>query len=90
MNKKLYHNAMEERVEEEFDRNKDSLNCCQCERCRNDIIAFALNKLPTKYVVTPEGALYSKVDTVVHIQMHTDILSALTQGAEMVKRHPRH
>ena len=90
MNNKLYHNAMEELVEEEFDRSKDSLECCQCPRCRGDIIAYALNKLPTKYVVTTQGALYSKVDTVVHVQMQTDILSALTQGAEIVRKFPRH
>ena len=90
MSSKMYHNAMEELVEEEFDRSKKSLDCCQCDRCRNDIIAYALNKLPTKYVVTHEGALYSKVDTVVHVQLQTDIISALTQGAGIVKASPRH
>lgn len=81
---------MEELVEEEYERDKESLGCCQCERCRGDIIAYALNKLPTKYVVSVQGALYSKVDTVIHVQMATDILSALTQAAEIVKKFPRH
>ena len=90
MSNKLYFNAMEELVEEEYDRSIDKLDCCKCERCRNDTIAYALNLLPTKYVVTHQGALYSKVATVVHVQMQTDILSALTQGAEIVKKFPRH
>ena len=89
-NKKLYHNAMEDLVEQEYERNKSKLGCCPCNRCRNDIIAYALNKLPTKYVVSHEGELYSKVDTVVHVQLETDIFRLLAQGAKLIGEHPRH
>ena len=55
-----YKNIMENLVEDEFERAKGSLNCCTCEACRNDIIAYALNQLPPKYVATRKGEVYSR------------------------------
>ena len=33
----------------------------QCHICRMDIAAYALNHLPSKYVVTRKGEVYSKL-----------------------------
>ena len=45
-----YKNIMEDLVLEEFENAAQTLGCCTCEDCRNDIIAYALNQLPPKYV----------------------------------------
>ena len=57
---KLYQNVMESFVEEELDRMGDSLGCCLCEQCRNDVAAYALNHVPSRYVVTKSGGIISK------------------------------
>lgn len=62
---------------------------CQCEICKHDIVAIALNNLPPKYVVREEGELYSKVDTLDN-QYRIDVISALTKAVMTVKDHPRH
>ena len=66
-----------------------TLDVCTCERCRCDIMAIALNALPPKYVVTPRGHLFSKIDTL-RQQNDVDLISAITKGATIVSRMPRH
>lgn len=84
-----YKNMMEILVENKFDDIIDTFDCCQCKQCRDDIIAFSLNRLPPKYVVTREGEAYSKVYAL-GLQHDADIVSALTLGAKVVREHPRH
>ncbi len=82
-------NVMETLVELKLNEIIDKLDCCKCEQCRTDIVAYALNRLPPKYVATYEGSVYSKLDTL-SVQYETDMLTILMQGAEKVKAHPRH
>ena len=84
-----YENMMETIVEEELDVMAPELGCCTCEQCRNDMVAWALNQLPPKYVVTRAGGAISKADTM-RIQHLTDVRTALVQAAQMVKENPRH
>lgn len=86
---KMYVNMMETIVEEALDAMADSLDCCTCEQCRNDIAAYALNQLPSRYVVTKAGGAISKADTM-RIQHLTDVRTALVQAAQIVKEQPRH
>ena len=62
---------------------------CNCERCRYDIAALALNSLPTRYVATSSGETYSKIDSLDQ-QFHVDIVSAITQAIKTVKKTPHH
>lgn len=62
---------------------------CQCEICRYDIVAIALNNLPPKYVVREEGELYSRINTL-ETQYRIDIYAALTKALMIVKESPRH
>ena len=84
-----YKNVMELLVEEQFDKMAGSLDCCTCDACRNDIIAFALNQLPPKYVATDKGEVYSKTFSL-RSQHLADIMTAITKGANLVRKHPRH
>lgn len=84
-----YKNLMETLVEDKYGELKDSLSCCTCEECRNDIIAYALNQLPTKYVVSVQGSLYTKLN-MLGAQYSTDVVSAIVRGSELVSAHPRH
>ena len=86
---KKYENMMEPVVEEVLERMLPDLKCCTCELCQNDIIAWALNHLPPKYVAPRAGGVISKADTL-RIQHLTDVRTALVQAVNVVSEHPRH
>ena len=62
---------------------------CQCERCRNDIMALALNNLPAKYVVTEQGHIYTKA---VYDQIggKAQVIAAIASAIQKVHKNPRH
>ena len=62
---------------------------CTCERCKADVVAYALNHLPPKYVVTHTGNLYTKL-AAMHTQFDADVVTAATRGAKLVAKSPRH
>lgn len=80
---------MEDYVEQALDQVIDSLDCCKCERCREDIISYALNRLTPRYVSTERGKTFVKVNTM-SSQFEIDILAAIYEGVAVVKKHPRH
>ncbi len=84
-----YHNVMEEQVERVFDSMKADFDCCTCDVCRCDMIAFALNNVRPKYVVTPSGELIGRVDSV-SSQNSSDIVAALTKASMIISKNPRH
>lgn len=82
-------NIMELMVRFKYNDIKDILNVCQCEKCRLDMMSYALNRLPSKYVVSEKGEAYSKI-AASSVQFDSDILCALVEGARQVREHPRH
>ena len=62
---------------------------CTCPRCRADIMAIALNNLPTKYVVTPKGEKFAKLISL-QTQFDVDIVAEITKAIEIVKNNKRH
>ncbi len=82
-------NYMEDLVADMLPAVLNRLNVCQCERCRMDIMAYVLNKMPPKYVVTRKGHLYTKLSSFQQ-QFEVDIIAAITTGAAIVSAHPRH
>ena len=62
---------------------------CPCERCEADRLAYVLNAIPARYVVTHKGRLYAKVATLEQ-QYTTDIVAAVIKAAELVKANPSH
>lgn len=67
----------------------ERMKVCTCRTCMNDVLALALNSLPTKYVTTDAGKQYFQLD-VYKKQYETDILAALTKACVRVKASPRH
>lgn len=62
---------------------------CKCEKCKKDIMALALNNLPTKYVVTEKGEVYAKTDLLSQ-QFCTDIAIQVLNAIEKVSKNPNH
>ena len=82
-------NYMEDCVNDMLDSVLKEIHSCDCEKCKYDITAIALNSLPTKYVVTRRGTLYTKLEGLQQ-QFDVDIIAAITKAAVIVNRNPRH
>jgi len=62
---------------------------CKCSRCKLDIMAYALNHLPPKYVVTDRGHTYTRVAEMAQ-QFNADLVVAISKGVKHVAKNPRH
>lgn len=62
---------------------------CKCEKCRADMVAFALNKLKPRYAASERGETITKA-MALEFQSHLDVLTALTQAAEVIGKNPHH
>jgi len=82
-------NISEVLVKEKIGIVMDRMNVCRCESCVNDVLALALNTLPTKYVTTDSGKQYSQLE-IYKKQYETDVLAALTKACVRIKASPRH
>ena len=82
-------NFMEDCVERLIPKVTKNMGICNCERCTMDILAYALNNLPPKYIVTDKGHLFAKVNSM-DIQFDTDIMTTIYAGAQIVGANPRH
>ena len=86
----LLHNYMEDIVKQVLDDLLvDKKDICQCQRCKLDIIALALNRLPGKYVVTDKGRMYTKLKEQ-EIQFRTDVIRELIKAIALVGKKPLH
>lgn len=86
---KILHNLMEDVINKQLDNIIDSFNGCKCEQCRLDIASYALNRLPAKYVVTTQGELITRLDSL-DLQFEANVTTAITQGIILVGNNPRH
>jgi hypothetical protein len=80
------HNVMERLVLKYADDAVEKFNCCRCDRCRRDLVAYALNALPPKYVV----ANWRAVEEIEGEISRKEIFDALVKAAIKVRANPRH
>jgi competence protein ComFB len=58
----MIHNLVEEHVIAAYDALRSHFPAfCGCELCRGDVLVFALNRVPARYVATIEGQAVSEV-----------------------------
>lgn len=62
---------------------------CRCALCREDVMVYALNRLPPRYVATPAGEVLSEVHMDAD-QGRADITVALLEAFRVVSASPRH
>ncbi|MDR1246329.1 MAG: late competence development ComFB family protein [Clostridiales Family XIII bacterium] len=67
----------------------ERMDVCTCPVCTGNVLALALNSLPTKYVTTDEGKQYTQLE-VYKRQNELDVMAALTRACLRVKGSPRH
>lgn len=79
-------NIMEGLVLRHMEQVIEKFNLCRCDRCRCDMAAAALNRLPPKYMVanpTRMTKLENDADS-------KRVMDALVKAALLVRAHPRH
>ncbi|MDO9392334.1 MAG: late competence development ComFB family protein [bacterium] len=83
-------NYMERIVKEELARVMLSRpGICSCRVCQLDVMALALNQLPSQYVVSEGGHIHTMVN-MAHDQFKTQVLVAIVNAINSVSTHPRH
>jgi competence protein ComFB len=83
-------NAIEDHVVEAYDLLvKHFPDFCGCETCRLDVLVFALNRLPPRYVVGLEGTVVTDV-SLDKDQNRAAIEVAIMEGIRKVSLAPRH
>lgn len=84
-----YVNVMEVLVEERAGKYMEMFGMCQCERCKVDVKALALNSLPSKYVVMAKGEFVPRI-TVYEGRFSAAIIAQLLRACKLVADSPRH
>ena len=79
-------NVMENLVLKNVDSVIGRFNVCNCDRCRCDICAYALNELPPHYVVT-KPATIAQAEAEVPNKL---IMDVLVKAVIKVRSRPRH
>lgn len=82
----MAYNIPERLVLKNVDEVISRFNCCRCDRCRRDIVAYALNLLPPKYVV----ADLQSVEKAEEDYSRKPVLDALVKACLKVRSSPRH
>jgi competence protein ComFB len=65
------------------------MEACSCSKCVADILAIALNSLPTRYVTTDIGKQFIQLNSYKK-QFETDVVAALIKACQIVSASPRH
>lgn len=86
---KVY-NYMEDIVSDELEKLlTETKDVCKCQKCKLDMVAWALNRLPPKYIVTDKGRIYTKL-VEQNIQFHVDVIREVTRAILNVSKNPQH
>lgn len=85
----MIHNRVEEHVIEAYESLKGHFaGFCGCEVCRADVLVYALNRLPARYVSTLEGTVITEL-SLDKQQNRATIEVAVMDGLKKVGASPR-
>ena len=82
-------NYMEDVVARLVDQYIVETGMCDCEKCRMDVMALALNDLPAAYCVTKKGELFTALDAV-YLQNQINAKIAVLRAINKVREYPQH
>lgn len=82
-------NYMENLVESKYNEMIQKQDICKCEKCKMDIMSFALNNLSPKYIVSDKGELYTKINELI-LQFNIDVEVEVANAIKLVRNNPRH
>lgn len=77
---------VKEHLEELLSKRED---VCKCQKCKFDMMVWALNRLPPKYVITEKGRIYTKLAEQA-TQFKADVVRELAKAILKVSKNTRH
>ena len=87
--KYLLRNFIEDIVLDKLEHTITMLRGCECEWCKKDVMALALNDLPSVYIVIDPQELAQTLKTL-RSHYEVKVASALIKAVQTVKTNPRH
>ena len=85
----MIHNLVEEHVVAAYDQLRSHFpDFCGCEICRSDVLVYALNRLPARYVASLEGTVVTELN-LDKDQTRVTIEINVMEGFNKVTRAPR-
>lgn len=85
----LLRNYMEDIVLEKLAHTMSMLKACECEKCKKDVMAIALNELPPSYMTLPPGEVEAAVRKL-RSGMEVKVSATLIKAVQTVKANPAH
>ena len=82
-------NFVEDIVLDKLDHTITILRCCDCELCKKEVMALALNEIPSVYTVIEAGQVEETLKTM-RVQYEVKVASALIKAVQTVKTNPKH
>ena len=82
------YNITEKMVYNKLDATLNKMSCCKCERCKEDIVAIALNNLKPKYVVSSKDDIKEKLHE--FDDMGREVTTEIIKAVLIVRKNPRH
>lgn len=84
-----YVNVMQILVDEKADKYMQMFGLCCCDRCKADVRAYALNRLPPKYVFMGKSEMVPRL-TVYENKYSSDIVAQLLNACRVIMETPHH
>ena len=81
-------NTMERKVIQSINDTLPQLDCCNCARCRADIAAYTLSRIPPQYVTIYEGEPIPKA--VMDEEQEAKIQQTIAQAVDIISSNPNH
>ncbi len=84
----ILYNVTEKLVLNKLDATLKKMNCCRCDRCKEDIVAIALNNLKPKYVVANKDNIKEKIHQ--FNESGSEVTTEVIKAVLKVRKNPRH
>ncbi|NYB72576.1 late competence development ComFB family protein [Sedimentibacter hydroxybenzoicus DSM 7310] len=87
-NEVILYNVTEKLVLDKLEATLKKMNCCRCDRCKEDIVAIALNNLKPKYIVANKDNIKEKIYE--YDEMGREVTTEVIKAVLKVRKNPRH
>jgi len=84
----ILYNVIEKLVLNKLDATLKKMNCCRCDRCKEDIIAIALNNLKPMYIVATKEEINQKIEELG--ELSSEVTTEVIKAVLTVRKNPRH
>lgn len=87
-NEVILYNVTEKLVINKLDATLKKMNCCRCDRCKEDIVAIALNNLKPMYIVATKNNIEQKIHELK--DSGSEVTTEVIKAVLTVRKNPRH